>query len=338
MVKWPGPIAEYPLSKRRITRLRIIIHVEHLFSTFIGFALGVVGAFAYSMLWFINGFLLLVAPQEGKALTVAIFSVLAFLGGQLAINRALHNVVQLNALLSDLSTGVEPRHIAGRSAEAEYAIEHPLIGPRTPSTDSEQALHLYRESLTHLQAGDQGRAANLEQQATSIDPSLPERARGNLSGMVQDSKPADAGPIYHWLGVHSEILGDSQQAADWYEKASDAFGHLGYEKRQGRACSNLGSVHAKLGNHVSALAAFEKAISLNSGDGIAHINIGLIYYYSGKDPGSPEHERALDSFADGILADPDRYGPRVALYMRSYSYGWEEDLRKVLQRVSNKQR
>jgi tetratricopeptide (TPR) repeat protein len=297
-----------------------------------------VGAFVYSMLWFINGFLLLVAPQEGKALTVAMLSGLVFLGGQLAINRALHNVVQLNALLSDLSKGVEPRHLAGRSAEAEYAIEHPLIGPRTPTSDSEQALHLYRESLTHLHAGDQGMAANLEQQATSIDPSLHERARENLSGMAQDSKPANAGPIYYWLGVHSEILGDSRQAADWYEKASDAFGRLGYEKRQGRACSNLGSVHGKLGNHVSALAAFEKAISLNSADGIAHINIGLIYYYSGKDPGSPEHERALDSFADGILADPDRYGPRVAAYMRSYSYGWEEDLRKVLQRVSNKQR
>ena len=86
MVKWPGPIAEYPLSKRRITRLRIIIHVEHLFSTFIGFALGVVGAFAYSMVWFINGFLLLVAPQEGKALTVAMLSGLVFLGARLSID------------------------------------------------------------------------------------------------------------------------------------------------------------------------------------------------------------------------------------------------------------
>ena len=86
------------------------------------------------------------------------------------------------------------------------------------------------------------------------------------------------------------------------------------------------------------MPAFEKAIALNPRDGIAHLNIALVYYYSGNDPGSPEHESALDSFADAILADPERYGPQVAFHMRSYSYTWEEGLRKVLQRVSNKQR
>ena len=91
--------------------------------------------------------------------------------------------------------------------------------------------------------------------------------------MVRGSSPTDAGPIYYWLAIHSENLEDSQQAADWYEKAVKAFGDIGHEKRQGRTYANLGSVRVKLGNHLPAMEAFERAIALNPKDGIAHVSI-----------------------------------------------------------------
>src|SRR5258705_13073220 len=123
----------------------------------------------------------------------------------------------------------------------------------------------------------QYRALNLHQEALTIDPSLHKRAVEILSKMAQECSPTDAGPICYWLGIHSEYLVDLKQAAVWYEKAANAFGQIGYEKRQGRAHCNLGSVKYRLRGS-SAMGEFEKAIALNPRDGTAHFNIAMIYY------------------------------------------------------------
>ena len=62
----------------------------------------------------------------------------------------------------------------------------------------------------------------------------------------------------------------------------------------------------------------------------------MMYYMSG-DRGDPNHEKALEAFANAILADPERYGPIVTSRMRSYAYEWEDDLNQVLQRLSKAQ-
>jgi tetratricopeptide (TPR) repeat protein len=82
---------------------------------------------------------------------------------------------------------------------------------------------------------------------------------------------------------------------------------------------------------------FEKAIALNPRNGTAHLNIGRLYYrISG--PGDYRYERALDAFADAIVADPLTYGPRVISSLREIGYTWKEDLEEITQRVESKRR
>lgn len=76
---------------------------------------------------------------------------------------------------------------------------------------------------------------------------------------------------------------------------------------------------------------FEKAIALNPMDGIAHIDIGTVYFLA------DEHERALDAFAEAVFADPGRYGPVVISRLQRFGYTWKEDVEKIGQRVAKKQ-
>jgi len=335
-VKWPGPIVRDPDPEVSAGMVRLGTSPARLFPTFFQYALGLMAAFALSLMSLLNEFLIVVVVREGNALCALILTLTAFIGGIIASKRALHHMGQVNVLLSDLASEAEPRQVDGRSAEAEYAIEHPLIGHRPLRSDADRALNLYCEGLACLHAGDRTRANILYQEAMGIDPSLHKRAREILSSMAQACSLTDAGPIYYWLGIHAENLHDFQQAAIWYEKAAEVFGQLGYKKRQGRAYCNLGTVQLKMGNHIPAMTGFEKAIALNPRDGIAHFNIGMLYYTS-HDPEDSEYERALDAFANAIVADPTTYGSIVASRMRSHAYTWQEDLREVMQRVSNKQ-
>lgn len=337
-VKWPGPRVHDPDPKANLVRQRLGLPSEHLFSTFIWHTSVVMAAFVLSMLTFLSSTPLLAVYERTEwtwKLCILMFAV--YVGAVLSSRRVDRNMAQVDILLSDLAGGVEPRQIDGRSAEAEYDIEHPLIPHQVPRSNSDRALNLYGESLTYLQSGNQRRATILYQEAMSIDPSLHKRARDTLSNMARGSSPTDAGPIYYWLGIHSEYLGDFQQAAVWYEKAINAFGQLGYEKRQGRAHCNLGHVQMQLGNSALAMEEFEKAIALNPKDGTAHLNIGMVYYGI-SDPGDSRHERALDAFADAVVADPERYGPVVISRLRSIGYSWKEDLEEVTKRVETKRR
>ena len=90
------------------------------------------------------------------------------------------------------------------------------------------ALVLFSEGTKYFQAGNQQQAWILYQEAKKIDPSLHEHAREALSRMAQDCSPKTAGPIYYWLGAHSDYVRDLKQAATWYGKAIHAFSLMGY--------------------------------------------------------------------------------------------------------------
>jgi len=145
-------------------------------------------------------------------------------------------------LLSNLGSGTEPRQIEGESAEAEYAIEHPLLERHAPQTNTHRALKMFCAATTFHQRGDTRSALMLYQEALSIDPFLHKHAREALSQLAQTCTPREASPIYYWLGAHSEYLMDWSQAKIWYEKAADAFCEIGYRKRESRVHCNLGNV------------------------------------------------------------------------------------------------
>lgn len=194
-------------------------------------------------------------------------------------------------------------------------------------------MELFCEGVAYLQTGNRIMANQLYQEAKKLDPSLHDRACELLSTMAQRSGLAETGPIYYWLGIHFEYRGEFRQAAVWYARAADAFRHIGHEKRQGRAHCNLGTVYLRMQDYQRGMEEFEMAIALNPGDGIAHFNIGMMYYRI-SNPGEEEHERALDSFARAMAADPEVYGPMVASRMRAHAYTWQQDLEKVLHRAA----
>jgi tetratricopeptide (TPR) repeat protein len=334
-VRWPGPIVYDRDPSVSSGRARLGWPEEHLFPTLLWHASVVTAACAFSIFALIGFSRSLVALRESKAWFEAIAILIAYAGGLLSARRVLRHRNQVQQLLSDLTRGVEPRQVDRSSAEAEYAIEHPLVRHPPQRPETKKALRLYLEGLTRLHAGDRARGNLLNQEALSADPALHEHARESLSGMARECSSPEVGPIYYWLGIHSENLRDFHQAAAWYEKAADAFQQLGFGKREGRAHCNLGTVQLQLGNRQRGMEEFEKAVALNPSDGIAHFNIGMLYYMS-RDPEDPEYARALDAFAAAIAADPETYGPLVASRLRAYAYTWQEDLREVMQRVSNK--
>jgi tetratricopeptide (TPR) repeat protein len=224
----------------------------------------------------------------------------------------------------------EPRGINGQSVESEYAIEHPLIGKQSQSPDIARALDLFSESVKYLQDGTEWKASTLLQEALGADPSLHTHACEALTNMAKSCSPEDEGAIYYWLGIHTQYLEDYYQAESWYAQAIESFHKIGYPKREGRAHCNLGRVKMKHGDP-SGMEEFEKAIALNPMDGIAHIDIGTVYFIA------DEHERALDAFAAAVFADPGRYGPVVISRLQYFGYTWKEDVEKIGQRMAKKQ-
>ena len=89
-------------------------------------------------------------------------------------------------------------------------------------------------------------------------------------------------------------------------------------------------------NDSSGMDEFEKAIALNPRNGFAHLNIARMYYRI-SEPGDEQYERALNAFADAIMADPLTYGPMVISSLRDIGYTWKEDLEKITKIVENKQ-
>lgn len=232
--------------------------------------------------------------------------------------------------MDNIANKGEPRGIDGQSVESEYAIEHPLKGKQSQSPDSASALDLFSESVRYLQDGDELKASTLLQKALEIDPSLHSHACEALINRTKSCRPEDEGAIYYWLGIHTQYLDDYRQAESWYAKAVEAFHKIGYPKREGRAHCNLGRIKMKH-EDPSGMEEFEKAIALNPMDGIAHIDIGTVYFFA------DEHERALDAFAEAVWADPDRYGPVVISRLQRFGYTWKEDVEKIGQRIAKKQ-
>jgi tetratricopeptide (TPR) repeat protein len=232
--------------------------------------------------------------------------------------------------MDNVSKNNEPRGIDGKTVESEYAIEHPLIGKQSQSLDFTRALDLFSEAVRYLQDGNEWKASTLLKEALEADPSLHTHACESLSNMVKYCNAEEEGAICYWLGIHTQYLEDYQGAESWYALAVESFHRVGYLKREGRARCNLGRVKIKHGDP-SGIKEFEKAIALNPMDGIAHIDIGTVYFFA------DEHERVLDAFAEAVFADPGRYGPVVISRLQQFGYTWKEDMEKIGQRIAKKQ-
>ena len=232
--------------------------------------------------------------------------------------------------MDNLSNKDEPRRIVGKSVKSEYAIEHPLIGKRFRNPDTIQALDLFFESVTNFQDGNDWKASALLKEALEVDPSLHKNACDALVNITKGCLPEEEGAIYYWLGIHTQYLQDFTKAEIWYARAAKAFHKIGYLKREGRARCNLGRMKMKHEDPF-AINEFEKAIALNPMDGIAHIDLGTVYFLA------DEHEQALDAFAEAVWADPNRYGPIVISRLKQFGYTWKEDIEKIGQRIAKKQ-
>ena len=244
VVKWLGPRIHDPDPRLSTVKVRLGVGYQSLFSTFFWNALSVAAAFVFSMLTFLGDTPLLgIYVRIGWTQELFFLIVIVF-AGRLSCKWAQRNVVRVDSLLSDLANGAEPRGVDGQSAEAEYVIEHPLVGHQAPMSDNARALGMFHESVRNNQDGNKLMASVLYQEAKDLDPSLHEHACETLSNMAEGCNPKDAGPIYYWLGVHSEHRISFAQAAASYENAINAFGQLGYQKReikgslQSWACQN----------------------------------------------------------------------------------------------------
>lgn len=125
-----------------------------------------------------------------------LFWVGAVTAGWISARQVRRNLIQMNTVLSDLVRGAEPQAVDGRSAEAEYAIEHPLI-KLAGRSEHDRALNIFYESVRCHQEGNEQRALVLYQEAMRRDPSLHEHAREALAKMLQGRGPTEAGPIYY---------------------------------------------------------------------------------------------------------------------------------------------
>ena len=336
-VKWPGPRVHDPNPTVSSVRENLGIRYEQLFPTYLFYSSGLVGAFFYSLLMFLSSMPWMQGYIRINSLgLVVIMSLVAYAGGVMSLPRVIRTSLQVEAILSDRASGEEPRSVDGFSAEAEYAIEHPLLGHPLLSAEGKRALDQYYESVRCHQDGNEFRALRLYQAALGLEPQLHEKAREMLAGMAPYCSPEEVGAVYYWLGIHSEYMSDWKEASAWYKKAIEIFRHIGYEKRASRAHCNLGNVKMHT-RDPSAMDEFETAIALNPSNGTAHMNIARTFYsFCGE--GDPRYERALDAFADAIVADPVTYGPRVIASLRELGYTWKEELEKINQRVERKQR
>jgi tetratricopeptide (TPR) repeat protein len=334
-VKWPGPKVRDLDPQVNMGRRLAGIPQSHLFSEFSFYNLGLFGAFCFCLLTLLSDTSYFSAQIQIHWGWQAYLMMLgAILGGMMSIQKAEYFSFLLNRLLNDLSAGTEPRQADGLAAEAEYAIEHPLLYVQRKGSSNPQALALFSEATTFFQNGNRQKASVLYQEATNRDPQFHENARRDLTECVRTAEQKDLGAIYYWLGAHSEYLMDLRQAKDNYEKAIQAFHQLGYKNREARAHCNLGNVKMNMKDS-SGMDEFEQAIALNPRNGTAHINIGTVYYRI-SERGDPRFERAMEAFSDAIVADPILYGPIVIARLREIGYTWKEDLEDITQRVETK--
>jgi tetratricopeptide (TPR) repeat protein len=276
------------------------------------------------------------AIRVDASLIFFVLIIVGYIGGWLAYNKTTENIDQLTVVLSDIQNQEEPRSVNQKSAEAEYAIEHPLIRYKHKTAESKRAFDLYYESVRWLQAGNKMKARRFYQEATRALPALHEHAIKLLSSMLtQEIRKDQQGAICYWLGVHSEYLKKWRNAASWYEKAVEAYHQIGYKNRESRVHCNLGNVKMNM-DDPSGMDEFEKAVTLNPNNGTAHINIARTYYMI-SEPGDSEYDIAIDSFANAIVADPELYGPIVISSVRGISYTWKDDLEEITKRVETKQ-
>ena len=333
-VRWPGPrIHDLSPSASRV-RESLGVGYENLFSTFARNGLSVVGVLFYSVSMVLTHTPLLSPYIRIKGPTWEwIFLAVAFVGGGMAAKQVRRNLVQVNTLLHDLAIGAEPRAIDGHSAEAEHAIEHPLL-KLVGRSEGERALNVFYESVRCHQEGNEQRALALYQEAMRRDPSLHEHAREALAKMLHGRSPKEVAPVYYWMGIHSEWLSHWTRAVFCYEKAACAFHEIGYRNRESRARCNLGNVKMQM-RDPSAMEEWERAVALNPKNGTAHLNVARTYYRI-SEAGDYRFERALDAFADATLADPLTYGPMVMSSLREIGYTWKEDWEEITRRVENK--
>ncbi|MCB9418750.1 MAG: hypothetical protein H6667_03025 [Ardenticatenaceae bacterium] len=332
IVKWPGPRIHDFDRRASLIRKHLGAGYENLFPTFILNALGVLGAFIFSILTLISS----TQSMSGYirinwTFFTVVLTLFAFIGGEISFKKAQKNILQVKSILSDHAKKVEPKAVDSQSTETEYAIEHPLIGYRNLPSNTKRAMDLFYESTRHHQDGNVQTGLILYKEALKIDPNLHKNARESLLKMAQNCNSSDEGAIFYWLGIHSVYLMDRRQAAIYYEKAIDAFNRIGYLKRESRARCNLGDIKMGLGDP-SGMEEFEKAVALNPKNGTAYINIGVTYYRI-SEHGDPRFEKALDAFANAIIADPDAYKPLVLSQLRSIGYTWREDWEDIVRRV-----
>ena len=332
--RWPGPRVFDPDTHTSSGQSGHKSSSEYLFPSFVRYTLGAFFVSCILGTLFCYSFLRLTLHMYLKVGYLLFLTFLAFTWGVRNSQRAITFTTQVNRLLANLSTGVEPQQFDGFSAESEYAIEHPLTKNQDFQSDNKQAFILFVEATRNLQDGNDAKAHVLYQEALSINPTLHNDARAILSKMAKDGMSSEQGAVYYWLGIHSEYLMDLKQATAWYEKAAKAYNEIGYPMRESRVHCNLGNVKMRM-NDPTGMDEFQKAIALNPRNGIAHINIARAYY-SRSYPGDEEHELALDAFADAIVADPLTYGPKVISSLRRFGYTWKEDLEEITKRVESK--
>ena len=334
-VKWPGPRIHDSNPSASSVRQRLGVGFENLFPSFLRHSLTVFAGLVYAVLSLVGFTQGLLAPVQGGQCMIWLLSVVAFMGVMISIPKARQNAAQVLMLLAQQAGAVEPRQVEGSSAEAEYAIEHPLLGRKFGIANSPRALNIFYEGTTRYQAGSQMDALSFYQEALQFDPELHQHASEALEKLAPGSPAEQAGAAYYWLGIHSEYMMNRVKAADWYQKAIQVYSELGYAKRESRCHCNLGNVKMQMLDP-SGMDEFERAAALNPRNGTALINIGVTYYRI-SDEGDPRFERALDAFADAVVIDPRLYGPMVIARMREHSYEWKRDLENLDQRVAARQ-
>jgi tetratricopeptide (TPR) repeat protein len=218
----------------------------------------------------------------------------------------------------------------GIPIEAEYAIEYPVIGDLRKTAMNPHSMDLYLKSLRNLQEGNEREATLAYAEALKVDPSFHEHAREALLSAIQNTNLEAAGAIYYWLGIHSQYLKDHVQAAAWYSLSIDALNKAGKYKEEGRAHCNLGTVKMEL-RDPAGMDEYQRAIELNPQDGIAHICKGIAYFLI------DEYDKAMDSFAEAVYADPGRYSPIIIRKLQFFSYHVDKDLDEIGKRIAIKQ-
>lgn len=100
---WPGPETHDPARYARQAREILGDPPEYLFPTFFKHALGVVAAFALSVLNALNWFFLWMIPLPGQELIAfGLPLLIVAVGGHFYLRRALHNATQIKGILSKL--------------------------------------------------------------------------------------------------------------------------------------------------------------------------------------------------------------------------------------------